>query len=182
MNASWQRLLSATSARWSEDGALLDFGHPEQELEGAVFEPVVCPLSDMAVIEVSGADALTFLQNQLSNDLRDLADGASRLAAYCTPKGRMLALFRVIRRGGPGPGWHERGLWAGGRGRESRVRGCARDGTGPEPGPARYGPAAVATGCPRPCGVVRCRRACAADSRSAARRRPEGRDPSPPCE
>lgn len=99
MNASWQRLLSATSARWSEDGALLDFGHPEQELEGAVFEPVVCPLSDMAVIEVSGADALTFLQNQLSNDLRDLADGASRLAAYCTPKGRMLALFRVIRRG-----------------------------------------------------------------------------------
>jgi tRNA-modifying protein YgfZ len=52
-----------------------------------------------ARIDVSGADALPFLQAQLTNDLRRLADGQRILAAWCNPKGRVICLFRVGRHG-----------------------------------------------------------------------------------
>jgi folate-binding protein YgfZ len=48
-----------------------------------------------ARIDVSGTDALPFLQGQLTNDLRRLADGQRILAAWCNPKGRVICLFRV---------------------------------------------------------------------------------------
>ncbi|MDX1518409.1 MAG: hypothetical protein R3288_16290 [Woeseiaceae bacterium] len=44
---------------------------------------------------VSGADALTFLQGQLTNDLSELGNGPPMLAAWCNPKGRVICLFRV---------------------------------------------------------------------------------------
>lgn len=52
-----------------------------------------------ARIDVSGADALPFLQGQLTNDLRRLAEGQRILAAWCNPKGRVICLFRVGRNG-----------------------------------------------------------------------------------
>ncbi len=48
-------------------------------------------LADLSLIQVSGNDAANFLHNQLSNDVEHLAENEARLAAYCTPKGRMLA-------------------------------------------------------------------------------------------
>jgi folate-binding Fe-S cluster repair protein YgfZ len=39
----------------------------------------------------SGEDAQAFLQGQLSNDVTLVAPGRAQLAAYCTPKGRVLA-------------------------------------------------------------------------------------------
>lgn len=65
----------------------------------AAHDEVLIPLPGLAAIEVSGADAEPFLQAQLSNDIAALADGGQCLAAYCNPKGRMLALFRVVRLG-----------------------------------------------------------------------------------
>lgn len=54
-------------------------------------------LSDPALtlIEFRGADALSFLQGQLSHDLATLPAGRTRLAAYCSAKGRVLGLLRV---------------------------------------------------------------------------------------
>jgi tRNA-modifying protein YgfZ len=52
-----------------------------------------------ARIDVSGADALPFLQGQLTNDLRRLEDRQGLLAAWCNPKGRVICLFRVGRSG-----------------------------------------------------------------------------------
>ena len=50
-----------------------------------------------AKIIVSGADALEFLQAQLTNDLR-LLDGKERLmAAWCNPKGRVICILRITR-------------------------------------------------------------------------------------
>jgi folate-binding protein YgfZ len=51
------------------------------------------PLSHLGVIAVAGDDAVSFLQNQLTNDFALLADDHARLAAYCSAKGRMLASF-----------------------------------------------------------------------------------------
>lgn len=48
-------------------------------------------LTDLSLIEVTGENAAEFLHNQLSNDVQHLSIDETRLAAYCTPKGRMLA-------------------------------------------------------------------------------------------
>lgn len=48
-------------------------------------------LSDLAILEFSGADTPTFLQGQLSNDVMAISADTALLAAYCNPKGRTLA-------------------------------------------------------------------------------------------
>lgn len=53
----------------------------------------VAPLTDLGLIRVAGEDAPSFLHNQLSNDVEHLGATELRRAAYCTPKGRMLASF-----------------------------------------------------------------------------------------
>ncbi len=60
---------------------------------------IACPLTNLGVIRARGADAQSFLQSQLSNDIAGLPADSSRLAAYCNPKGRMIALLRVFRWG-----------------------------------------------------------------------------------
>ncbi|NYT36706.1 folate-binding protein [Allopusillimonas soli] len=48
-------------------------------------------LPELAVIEISGEDAVSFLHGQLTQDVEGLQQGQARLAAYCTAKGRVLA-------------------------------------------------------------------------------------------
>ncbi|APW38171.1 folate-binding protein YgfZ [Rhodoferax koreense] len=57
------------------------------------------PLSHLGVIRVEGEDAVKFLQGQLTNDFALLDDGHARLAAFCSPKGRMQASFIGFKRG-----------------------------------------------------------------------------------
>ena len=52
------------------------------------------------LIRASGADAATFLHNQLTNDIAGLGDHDVRLAGYCSAKGRLLASFIVWRHAG----------------------------------------------------------------------------------
>ncbi|EGV29722.1 folate-binding protein YgfZ [Thiorhodococcus drewsii AZ1] len=56
-------------------------------------------LTHLGLIAVQGADAETFLQGQLTNDIRELSPTHSQLSSHCSNKGRMLALFRMIRCG-----------------------------------------------------------------------------------
>jgi len=53
----------------------------------------------LTAARAAGPDAASFLQAQLTADLSRLADSASGFSAYCDPKGNVLALLRVIRRG-----------------------------------------------------------------------------------
>ena len=53
-------------------------------------------LADLGVLRVAGADAVRFLQGQLSNDLTRLGPERSLLAGYHTPQGRTIALVRLI--------------------------------------------------------------------------------------
>jgi tRNA-modifying protein YgfZ len=60
-----------------------------------------CALNDLShfgLIRVAGEDAETFLQGQLTNDLRQVTESHSNLAGWCSVKGRMLANFRCFRR------------------------------------------------------------------------------------
>lgn len=62
---------------------------------------VVCDLAPLSVLAISGPDAATFLQGQLSNDVTALADGVAQFTSFNSPKGRMLANF-VLWREAPG--------------------------------------------------------------------------------
>lgn len=58
-----------------------------------------CELSRLGLIRFSGAEAQTFLHNQLTCDVGALAPGHSTYGGYCTPKGRVLATFLLWRSG-----------------------------------------------------------------------------------
>jgi len=58
----------------------------------------VTPLTHLGVIRVEGEDAASFLQGQLTQDFGLLGLSEARLAAYCTPKGRMQASFVGFKR------------------------------------------------------------------------------------
>jgi tRNA-modifying protein YgfZ len=55
----------------------------------------VVPELGLGILRVRGADALTFLQGQLSNDVMRLASGQLQLSGYHTPQGRAIALLRL---------------------------------------------------------------------------------------
>lgn len=58
----------------------------------------VTALPHLGVIRVQGEEAAKFLQGQLTQDFVLLGDGQARLAAFCSPKGRMQASFIGLRR------------------------------------------------------------------------------------
>jgi tRNA-modifying protein YgfZ len=62
-----------------------------RDFEGAT------PLADWGVIRVAGADAATFLQSQLTQDVLELDAQRATLAGWCSAKGRLLASFVVWR-------------------------------------------------------------------------------------
>src|SRR5579864_7066324 len=48
------------------------------------------------LIFVSGSDAATFLQGQITADIRTITATQPGFSAYCNPKGRIRALFRIF--------------------------------------------------------------------------------------
>jgi len=56
-------------------------------------------LKNRALLRVSGSDAETFLQGQLSNDINKLNRFSIQLNAYCQHQGKILSLFWVMRSG-----------------------------------------------------------------------------------
>lgn len=55
--------------------------------------------SERCWLRVRGDDAATFLQGQLSNDLRKLTPETAQLSSYSSAKGRMLAVLFLVRIG-----------------------------------------------------------------------------------
>lgn len=56
-------------------------------------ETVICDLSHLGLLQLSGADTLTFLQGQVTNDVKQLDGQIAHYSGYCNPKGRLLAVF-----------------------------------------------------------------------------------------
>jgi folate-binding protein YgfZ len=55
------------------------------------------PLPEMGILAISGKDAAKLLQGQTTCDILGLPPGQTTLGALCTPKGRAIAVFRVLR-------------------------------------------------------------------------------------
>ncbi len=93
---AWQQSL-VTQGAMLETGAITHFGDTKSELTATANDNVLCDLSHLGLLEISGADAVTFLQGQVTNDVKLLLvqdkKSNAHYSAYCNPKGRMLALF-----------------------------------------------------------------------------------------
>ena len=57
----------------------------------------VASLSHLANVRITGADRETFLQGQLSNDVKLLSPERAQITSYNSPKGRMLAVLHLLR-------------------------------------------------------------------------------------
>jgi folate-binding protein YgfZ len=57
-------------------------------------------LEDRGIVRVSGADAATFLQGVVTNDVEQVEPGHARYAALLTPQGKILFDFLVVRLSG----------------------------------------------------------------------------------
>lgn len=93
MNSQWKAFLESRSATIDEEGRVR---FPDAAIRG---DCVLTDLSYLGLIAVAGPQAGDFLQGQLTNDVRELSEEHTQLSAYCSPKGRMLASFRVVRAG-----------------------------------------------------------------------------------
>ncbi len=98
MNIEWRTFLLAAGGI-ADDAGITHFGDPAAELAAAEKNNVRVDLSHLTLLRARGADAETFLQGQLSNDVRQLTAEHGQLSSYCTPKGRMLAVLHLMRDG-----------------------------------------------------------------------------------
>jgi hypothetical protein len=58
--------------------------------------PAYGRLAHLGVLRFAGPDAVDFLQGQVSNDTRRLAEGAPLLAAYSSAQGRVIAVLHLL--------------------------------------------------------------------------------------
>ena len=74
----------------------MHFGHPAAERQAAATDIILADLSYLGLLQADGEDAANFLQGQLTNDIKLLDGNNGQYAGYCTPKGRLLAIFLVF--------------------------------------------------------------------------------------
>lgn len=95
--AEWKNFLETQGAVFDAD-RVAHFGQPGAEARTARDGDVLADLSQLALLRVDGTDRDSFLQGQLSNDIRIVDATHAQLSAYCNPKGRMFAVFLVFKR------------------------------------------------------------------------------------
>lgn len=95
MITEWKTYLESDGAVIKDD-LIAHFGNLSQENEIAATTEVIADLSHMGLIAAHGVDTQTFLQGQLTNDVMEVTAQHSQLSGYCSPKGRLLTIFRLF--------------------------------------------------------------------------------------
>ena len=91
-NNDWQEYQFIQGAVFNNE-TIMSFGNIQNELICTQEQNVICDLSHLALLEITGDDASSFLQGQVTNDVRLLDGKTAHYTGYCSPKGRLLALF-----------------------------------------------------------------------------------------
>jgi len=99
MNVHWQNFLRHYGALIEGDRVTRYVG-TDMENQSPVSRDVMVDLSHWGVIAATGPDAADFLQGQFTNDIRRVTDNRGQISGYCSPKGRLLAVFYVFRHSG----------------------------------------------------------------------------------
>ena len=90
MNPDWKAFLIEQDALINSSDSSNSSYSPEIK--------VLADLSGRGLLKVSGEDAESFLQNQLTNDIRNVNETTHQESAWCSPKGRIIANFRIFKR------------------------------------------------------------------------------------
>lgn len=98
MIPDWKNFLENAGAEFDDKG-VAHYGNLRRELSVALTGNVFADLSHYGLISIHGEDAADFLLGQFTNDLREVDEQHSQFSGYCNAKGRLLATFRVFRRG-----------------------------------------------------------------------------------
>lgn len=98
MNPDWHNFLTQHGAT-IDAGVVQRFGDTAAELDATTQGTVLCDLSQFGTLRVSGDEAQLFLQNLLSNDIREVSTTRAQLSSFNTAKGRMLATMLIWREG-----------------------------------------------------------------------------------
>jgi hypothetical protein len=95
---SWKTHLASQGAVF-DGNTVLNFGDAARERAAAASDTIVADLSQLGVVAFSGEETATFLQGQLTNDIRALHLDSAQWNGYCSPKGRLLGNFLMWRQG-----------------------------------------------------------------------------------
>ena len=98
MNPDWHDFLTQLGAT-IESGIVQRFGDTAAELNATAKDAVLADLSQFGALRVVGEDAPSFLQNLLSNDIREVSNTRSQLSSFNSAKGRILATLLIWREG-----------------------------------------------------------------------------------
>lgn len=111
MNPDWKKFLQENGAEFievpsenaeAEQAVLIEklafFDNPESETQVSSQELLLSNPSERGLIKVNGEDAESFLQNQFTNDIRNVTDTSHQASAWCSPKGRIIANFQIYKR------------------------------------------------------------------------------------
>ncbi len=96
MQEKWREFLTDAGAEF-QNGSVAHYGNPRRENSVVLTGNAFADLSHYGLIAVHGEDAASFLQTQLSNDLKAVDEHHSQLSGYCNPKGRLIATMRIFR-------------------------------------------------------------------------------------
>ena len=83
----WQTFLETQGATFG-DNRVAQFNST-----ASLEDTTIMDLSHLGILQLQGDDAVTFLQGQVTNDVKKLDGSHAHYSGYCTPKGRLLAIF-----------------------------------------------------------------------------------------
>ncbi len=90
---TWQTFLNTQQVH-TEANHIIHFGNLSAELQATQEHwLVITDLSHLGLLQIEGEDRINFLQGQVTNDIKLLDGSNCHYTGYCTPKGRLLALF-----------------------------------------------------------------------------------------
>lgn len=96
MVEQWIKYLRQVGAQF-DNHAVVHFGNLVEEQQQIFTHDTLMDLSYLGIIKVTGKDAQQFLQGQLTNDVGQVTETTGQLNAWCSPKGRMIANFRLFK-------------------------------------------------------------------------------------
>ncbi len=92
MNPDWLTFLQANGALLNQEREI-SFSSPGQSHRNALY-----PISNLATFTVSGEDAASFLQGQLTCNIKEIDQHRASLGAYCNAKGRVVSTLLICQK------------------------------------------------------------------------------------
>ena len=89
-SAEWDKILE----RVLEVNLSAPFENLEQET--SAYTNLIGPIVHSAIIEITGKDRISFLHALVTGNIENLQEAGAMLTAWCSPKGRVIALLRVL--------------------------------------------------------------------------------------